>query len=76
PLRGKSARVIVTMGMPAFLYRWYFGAHGLKNLEQSILGFVGIKPVRATLIGRIENIGAGKRQRWLRKVEALGHRAW
>ena len=28
-LAGKSARLVVTMGMPAFLYRWYFGAHAL-----------------------------------------------
>jgi len=75
PLRGKSARVIVTMGMPALLYRWYFGAHGLKNLERSILGFVGIKPVRATLIGLVDSIDAEKRQRWLRKVEMIGQRA-
>jgi len=27
-LSGKSARIVVTMGMPAFLYRWYFFAHG------------------------------------------------
>ena len=26
-LRGKTARVLVTMGMPAAVYRWYFGAH-------------------------------------------------
>jgi putative NADPH-quinone reductase len=75
PLRGKSARIIVTMGMPALVYRWYFGAHGLKNLERNILGFVGIKPVRATLIGLIDNIDAKKRERWLRKVETLGQRA-
>ncbi len=75
PLRGKSARIIVTMGMPAFFYRWYFRAHGLKNLERGILGFVGIKPVRSTSIGLVDSIGAEKRNRWLRKVEALGRGA-
>jgi Flavodoxin-like fold len=35
-LKGRSARIVVTMGMPAFIYRWYFGAHGLKRLERSI----------------------------------------
>ena len=49
-LAGKSARIVVTMGMPALLYRWYFGAHGLKSLEQSILAIVGIKPSRHTLV--------------------------
>lgn len=72
PLRGKSARIIVTMGMPALFYRWYFGAHGLKNLERNILRFVGIKPVRATLVGMIDTIDQRKRERWLAKVEQLG----
>ena len=75
PLRGKSARIVVTMGMPALVYRWYFRAHGLRNLERNILGFVGIKPVRSTLIGLIDNIDAARRERWLRKVALLGRRA-
>ena len=29
-LKGRSARVVVTMGMPALAYRWYYGAHSLK----------------------------------------------
>lgn len=33
-LKGKSARIIITMGMPALLYRWYFGAHSLKSLKK------------------------------------------
>ena len=41
-LDGRSARVIVTMGMPAFFYRWYFRAHSVKNLERNILGFLRI----------------------------------
>lgn len=71
-LRGKSARVVVTMGMPALFYRWYFRAHGLKNLERNILRFVGVKPVRATLIGMIDELGEDKRQSWLAKLERLG----
>jgi putative NADPH-quinone reductase len=55
-LGGRSARIVVTMGMPGFFYRWYFGAHSLKSLERSILRFSGIRPVRTTLIGWV---GAG-----------------
>jgi putative NADPH-quinone reductase len=29
-LAGRSARIIVTMGMPALIYRWYFRAHGAR----------------------------------------------
>ena len=71
-LAGKSARVIVTMGMPAVAYRWYFGAHSLKALQRSILGFVGIKPVRATLIGMVEGQSNAKRQGWLEQLRILG----
>ena len=35
-LAGRSARVVVTMGMPALLYRWYFRAHSVKSLERNI----------------------------------------
>jgi putative NADPH-quinone reductase len=73
-LKGKSARVIVTMGMPAVLYRWYFGAHSLKSLERNILGFVGVDPVRATLIGLVEG-SARRRRRWLERVTELGRAA-
>jgi putative NADPH-quinone reductase len=60
------------MGMPAFVYRWYFGAHGLKSLQRNILGFVGVRPVRSSLIGMVEAIGAKKRERWLARMYAFG----
>ena len=73
--KGKSARVIMTMGMPGWFYRWYYGAHALKLLRRNILQFVGIKPVRSTIYGMIEAVGDDKRKQWLREVEALGHDA-
>jgi putative NADPH-quinone reductase len=73
-LSGRSARIVVTMGMPAFFYRWYFGAHGLKSLERSILRLVGIKPIAETLIGMIGTASGVKRKAWLDKLRALGRR--
>jgi putative NADPH-quinone reductase len=75
PLAGRSARIVVTMGMPAFVYRWYFGAHGLKSLEQNILAFVGIRPNRHSLIGMVEAMSDAKRKRWLERMRSLGRRA-
>lgn len=71
-LRGKTARVVVTMGMPAALYRWYFGAHSLKSLRRNVLAFVGIKPIRATLLGLVEAASEKRKQRWLAKLRAFG----
>lgn len=73
-LRGKSARIVVTMGMPAAVYRVWFRAHSLKSLERNILSFVGIHPVRSTLIGMVEQSDARRRQ-WLTRLATLGRTA-
>ncbi|MEP3279085.1 MAG: NAD(P)H-dependent oxidoreductase [Stappiaceae bacterium] len=74
-LKGKSARIVITMGMPALAYRWYFFAHSLKNLERNILGMVGFKPIRSTLLGMVVNASESKRQKWFTKMRSLGERA-
>lgn len=73
-LTGRSARIVVTMGMPAFIYKWFYRAHGLKNLQRSILGFAGIRPVKASLIGLVEGMNEAQRAWWLDKMRALGER--
>jgi putative NADPH-quinone reductase len=74
-LKGKSARIIMTMGMPGWFYWWYFGAHALKLLKRNILHFTGVSPVRSTVYGMVVGVGDDKRKQWLREVEALGHQA-
>lgn len=74
-LKGRSARIVVTMGMPAFVYRWYFGAHSLKSLERNVLGFCGIRPIRASLLGMVEAAGDARRRRWLARVRSHGRKA-
>lgn len=71
-LTGRSARVVVTMGMPALVYRWYFRAHSVKNLERNILGFVGISPVNETLIGLVDKLGDDGVRKWQDKLRKLG----
>lgn len=71
-LAGRSARVVVTMGMPAMVYRWYFRAHSVKALERNILGFVGIAPIQETLIGMVGGLSQEAAGKWLVKMEKLG----
>jgi putative NADPH-quinone reductase len=73
-LSGRSARVVVTMGMPALVYRLYFRAHSIKSLERSLLGIVGIGPVQETLIGMTGNMKGEDATRWLVKLKHLGER--
>ncbi len=72
-LQGKSARVVVTMGMPGFFYRWFFRSHSVRSLKRNILHFVGIKPVRETLIGSVDK--AASRERGLEAMRKLGREA-
>lgn len=71
-LKGRSARIIVTMGMPALAYRLWFLNAGVSNLRRMILGMSGVGPVRQTTIGGIGNLDAAGRAGWLERVEALG----
>jgi len=71
-LTGRSARVVVTMGMPAAIYRWYFRAHSIKSLERNILGFVGIAPVHETLVGSAGNVRPKDAEKWFARMERLG----
>ena len=73
-LNGRTARIVVTMGMPSLVYRWYFGAHSLKSLKRNILRFVGIRPVGDSLIGMVEGSEHG-RQKWLGRMHTLGRSA-
>jgi putative NADPH-quinone reductase len=73
--KGRSARVIMTMGMPGWFYRYFYGAHALKLLRRNILHFMGIKPVHSTVYGMIASVSDDTRKAWLREVEALGHEA-
>jgi putative NADPH-quinone reductase len=71
---GRSAHVVVTMGMPAWIYRLLYRAHGVRGLRLSILAFVGILPVRTTMFVMVEGVNERKRARWLKRMEKAGSR--
>ncbi len=70
-LEGRSARIVVTMGMPALFYRLYFGAHSVASFKRNILGLTGIHPVYTSLIGGVEG-DAAERRAWLRRMRDFG----
>lgn len=74
-LAGRSARAVVTMGMPAAIYRWVFRAHSVRSLERNILGFVGFAPVHETLIGGVGNLDNRAGNKWLARLRKIGAQA-
>ncbi|APV52085.1 dehydrogenase [Betaproteobacteria bacterium GR16-43] len=74
-LKGRSARVVVTMGMPGLVYTWFYRAHSLKSFARNVLGFCGIHPVRSSVVGMVESPHPEHRERWLERMRGLGRRA-
>lgn len=71
-LTGRSARIVVTMGMPSLVYKWFFRAHSLKALKRNILGFIGIAPIRQTVIGMVGNLQPADAEKLVRQLRKLG----
>ncbi len=74
-LSGKSARLIITMAMPAVYCRSPFGTHTRKALERSAGGYLGISPVRSQIIGRVEELSNEQRTAILEQMMVHGRKA-
>jgi|SRR5690606_3628847 putative NADPH-quinone reductase len=71
-LAGRSARIVVTMGMPALFYRLVYGANSVKSFERNILRLVGFSPVERTIVGGVEQ--ESHREAALEAMRELGAR--
>ena len=74
-LKNKTAHIIITMGMPAFIYRFYFFSHSLRSLKRNILNLVGIKTIKTTLIGSVANADETAKKKWFEKMKQAGRKA-
>lgn len=73
-LKGRSARLIVTLNTPPLAYRLLFRRAGHITMKRSILEFCGVTPVRITDVGPMGSSTAERRQRWIDEARALGAR--
>jgi len=71
-LKGKTARVIVTMDTPKWYYCVGYRKPGHNSIKRSILHLCGIRPVRFTTFSPIRTSTEAQRKRWLEKVRKLG----
>ncbi len=73
-LTGKSARLIVTMGMPTPVFSFLLGGHGVASLEKGLFLVTGVGPVRRTLLGSVHADAPARKAKWLALAESLGRR--
>jgi len=73
-LKGKTARLIVTMDAPVWYNRFIIGQPGHRAMKIATLQFCGIKPVRITNIGPVKSSTDSRRSEWLNLVTKLGNK--
>ena len=71
-LQGRTAELVVTMDMPAWVYRWIYREPGTNAIKRSTLGFAGIRTTRVTPLGPVKDSTPRGRDRWLEKARQLG----
>lgn len=74
-LKGRTGRIVVTMGMPSLFFRLWFLSAGAMVLKRNILQFVGISPTRLSVLGNVEGAGEAQHAAWLAQMRALGREA-
>jgi putative NADPH-quinone reductase len=73
-LKGKTARLIVTMDTPPWYFRWIYGRPGHNAMKKSTLEFCGVKPVKISSIGPVKHSKESKRVNWLIQIQNLGEK--
>lgn len=71
-LKGKTARIVMTMDTPPWYYRLFQGAPALKQLKIATLEFCGFRQVRANMFGPVISSNEQQRKQWLEMVARLG----
>lgn len=70
-LKGRSARIVITMGGSPFFERLIFGDYS-NEIRRALIKFSGISPVRLTMVGGMEKMSDAKLSRWKTKIHLLG----
>lgn len=71
-LKGKTARLIVTMDTPKWYYWLVNRSAGHNAMKIGILEFCGIQPVKISVFTPVKSSDNAKRKEWLAEVERLG----
>ncbi|WP_370125633.1 NAD(P)H-dependent oxidoreductase [Sinorhizobium fredii] len=71
-LAGRSARIVVTMGMPRCFFFAGISARMARSFERSMLSFAGIKPIRESFFG-LSFADEKKRSHWIDEMRKTRH---
>ncbi len=70
-LKGKTARLIVTMDTPSWWNRFIYRAAGHNAMKHALLHFCGVRPVQITDLAGMRQATAEKRTKWLEHIQTI-----
>ena len=71
-LKGKTARIFITMDAPGWYYRWFNRAPGLRLLKFGTLEFCGVKPVKYNIFGPVRGAPEKRLLKFLNEARRIG----
>ncbi|MCG8669329.1 MAG: NAD(P)H-dependent oxidoreductase [Pseudomonadales bacterium] len=71
-LKGRTARIIITMDTPIWYYKLIYGSPATKMMKKTVLEFCGFSPVKVTEFGAVLKSSESQRQKWIAKVNKQG----
>jgi len=74
-LKGRSARLVVTKGMPELFDEVDRSEHSIRSLASDVLGLCGIRPVRTTVLEGADTMKDVERDKARYDMRRLGARA-
>lgn len=74
-LKGRTARIVMTMDTPPWYYFMIQGAPAIRQLKNATLKFVGFKSVKSKMVGPIISSTRDSRSKWVEEISKLGHSA-
>lgn len=70
-LKGRTARLVITMDTPRWIDRWLYGSPVIRQLKYPILRFCGIKLTHALYLSPVIKSTPAQRQDWMHQVGKL-----
>jgi putative NADPH-quinone reductase len=74
-LKGRTARLVVTKGMPELFDEVDRSEHSIRSLASDVLGLCGIRPVRTTVLAGTDTMKDVEREKARYDMRRLGARA-
>jgi NAD(P)H dehydrogenase (quinone) len=74
-LKGRTARIVMTMDTPPWYYVLIQGSPAIGQLKTATLKFVGFKSVKRKMFGPIISSTSESRTKWINHISQLGYEA-